>query len=202
MPNKKGFSLIELLIVIAVTGIAAGFAIPAYFNLKPGFKVNGAARQIMSDFMWARMKSINENNNYVIVFGTGSAGTYSDNTYYIYDDEDSGFSDPTTDQDSDELAKTVVISDNYTGVSFDFIPGMKKTSSGTLAAGDYPVTFTTSGGIRWFRFSPTGRANKGGTIYIMIDDDVSSERDDRARAVTMITTGRAKIRRYVDGTWD
>ena len=58
MHDKKGFTLIELMVTIAITGILAGITLSAYFSLRPKLRLDGAARQIMGDLMWARMQMV------------------------------------------------------------------------------------------------------------------------------------------------
>ncbi len=195
--NLNGFTLTEFIVVIAIFAIVSGIFIPVYFSMKPTIRVNGAARGVMGDFMWARMRAISENNDYVI--GFGSAGPdLSNDTYYIYDDDDNDFD--TVGSETGELVKTVVIPDEYKGVGYGFVPNMDDVTGGTLNAGDPPVTFASSvaaGNIRWFNFEPTGRSNKSGTVYLILDEDVSSGRENRSRAITVLqSTGRVKLRRY------
>jgi type IV fimbrial biogenesis protein FimT len=55
--NQNGFTLMELILVVAVMGIMAAIAIPSFMALLPAMRVNGAARQVMSDLMDARMEA-------------------------------------------------------------------------------------------------------------------------------------------------
>jgi prepilin-type N-terminal cleavage/methylation domain-containing protein len=203
MYNQKGFSLFELIVVVGIIAAVTGILLPVYFSMKPTIRVNGAARQIQGDFMWARMRAVSENNNYVITFG--SAGPdLSNDTYYIYDDDNGDFNDPAV-PDANELVKTVVISGEYEGVGYGFVPGMDDTSGGTLNAGDPPVTFQPASNISWFKFKPNGRSNKNGSIYLILDEDQTNSRKDRSRAITVILqTGRIKIYDYnaINDKWE
>jgi len=196
--NQKGFSLFELMVVVAIIAVAAGIILPVYFSMKPTIRVNGAARQIMGDLMWAKMRAVSENNDYVIAFG--SAGpVLSNDTYYIYDDDDNDFGDVGT--ETGELVKTVVISDEYKDVGYGYVTGINKTDNITLLAGD-AVTFSSSipaGNIRWFKFEPNGRSNKSGGIYIILDEDETNGSTERSRAITVIQTGRIRVYNYNAG---
>ena len=186
--------MIEMVVAIAIMTIIAGIGISSYFKMKPAIRINGAARDMMGNLMWAKMKAVSENNNYAIAFGT------STNSYKIYDDNDNDFS--VTNVEIDELVKSGTISSKYEGVRFGFVAPVDKVTGGTLGTDDDPVTFPWQGsGIRWFRFEPdgkTGGATAGG-IYLVLDDDLADNRMDRMRAISVSTTGRVKIWEYNNG---
>jgi len=54
--TKNGFSLIEMIIAVAILAVLSGAAITVYVGMKPSISLSGATRQIMGDFMWARMR--------------------------------------------------------------------------------------------------------------------------------------------------
>jgi hypothetical protein len=169
--------------------------------MKPTIRVNGAARQIQGDFMWAKMRAVSENNDYVIAFG--SAGpVLSNDTYYIYDDDDNDFGD--VGSETSELVKTVVIPDEYKEVGYGYTVSKRTNNSTDLTEA---VTFSSSipaGNIRWFKFEPNGRSNKSGGIYLILDEDEANGRKDRSRAITVIQTGRIKIYDYnaINDEWE
>ncbi len=197
MHRQKGFTFIELIVVIAIASIVSGIAVPIYFNLRPSMQVNGAARQIMGDLMWARMKAVSENNDYVVTFGTAT------NSYNIYDDDNGSFTLPNTSPytvENSELVKTINISDKYDDIEYGFVPGMQNMSGDILAAGSSTVTFSPAAGLVWFKFSPNGQSNKNGSVYIIPSKDKDNGNEDRTRLVTTITTGRVMIKRYDPAT--
>jgi len=68
--RQSGFTLIEMMIVIAVFAIVASIAIPNFMSLLPGIRLNGAARQVMGDLMAARMKAVKLNQRTKVFFDT------------------------------------------------------------------------------------------------------------------------------------
>jgi type IV fimbrial biogenesis protein FimT len=71
--KSKGFTLIEMVIVIAVMAILAAIAAPNYNSFMARKRVDGAANQLFTDLMGARMQAISQNNK-VIAEITSSTG--------------------------------------------------------------------------------------------------------------------------------
>src|SRR5574337_581801 len=80
MHNQRGFSLIEMIVAVAIIAISAGIVIPVYFNMKPSIRLSGATRQIMGDLMWARMQAISQNNQFKVIYD-------NNHQYSILDDD-------------------------------------------------------------------------------------------------------------------
>ncbi|MBE7545862.1 type II secretion system protein [uncultured Candidatus Kuenenia sp.] len=110
MQNQKGFSLIELIVVMAIMGIATGIAVPVYNNMKPQIRLNGAARQVMGDLMWARMQAVSQNNRYRIIF-------LNEYQYQILDDDNSNGT-----ADLNEKIITKDLNGKYPGITFNPVP--------------------------------------------------------------------------------
>jgi len=107
LKRNAGFTLVEMMIVVAVSAIMATVAIPAFMSLLPGMRLNGAARQVMGDLMSARMSAVKENNRFKVFY-------LNNYQYRILDDDDN-------DNNVDAGEWTVIkdIRDNYPdGVRF------------------------------------------------------------------------------------
>lgn len=68
MKTNKGFSLIELLIVIAIIGIMAGIAAPLFNKYRHNTNLKEAARDFSSDIALYRQRAVAENIHYKITF--------------------------------------------------------------------------------------------------------------------------------------
>jgi type IV fimbrial biogenesis protein FimT len=78
--DKRGFTLIEMMIVIAIIGIVAAIAAPNLANYMAQRRLNGAARMVMSDLMAARMLAVAQNRNVQVSFPSSAAATYTYDT--------------------------------------------------------------------------------------------------------------------------
>ena len=85
--QQKGFTLIELIVVMGIMGILATFAVPTFQNYIRNQNLKTAARGITSDFFATREKALSENVRYRITFDQASnsytiaRGTYSGTPY-------------------------------------------------------------------------------------------------------------------------
>lgn len=67
--REKGFSVVELLIVLTILTAIALIALPDYINtVLPKHKIKAAAREVMTDMRYARMRSVSRNLEYRIRF--------------------------------------------------------------------------------------------------------------------------------------
>lgn len=77
--QQSGFTVVEIMIVIAVIGILAAFAVPNFLAWLPGYQLKSAARDMQGDFQRAKFESIQRGGPVTVAFnlGVGSAGGYT-----------------------------------------------------------------------------------------------------------------------------
>jgi prepilin-type N-terminal cleavage/methylation domain-containing protein len=74
--STAGFSLIDMLVVIALISILAGIAVPAFGNLSETMKLGTNAREVERELQTARLKAVTANRPIRIRFNCPVAGQY------------------------------------------------------------------------------------------------------------------------------
>lgn len=141
MPRNKGFTLVELMIVIVILAIMGAVMTPAFLQWQDRSKVNGAARTLRAAFETAKMRAIKNNTNAVVVFT-------SNTTYQVYVDTNKNNAlDAGEELVADEtLAPGVTITNNsFTNNDMEFNP--RGMANGPNSTGT--ITMTSTGGERY-----------------------------------------------------
>lgn len=134
--DERGFSLAEILVAVSIFAILAAVAVPRYLAFRPKSRLNGAARQVYSELMWARSKAVNDNNSYVVTFPTNQTMLISGTTN-----------------------RTVNLQTEYSDVTLTSSAGTITFTSRGTADVSPTITLTNPGGTKTVTVRITGTVN-------------------------------------------
>jgi type IV fimbrial biogenesis protein FimT len=66
----RGFTLVEILVTVALIGIISAIAIPDWGTVLLTFRLKGGARQVQANLDWAKWRAIHENAKHRLVFSS------------------------------------------------------------------------------------------------------------------------------------
>ncbi|MBA7566412.1 hypothetical protein ES708_08103 [subsurface metagenome] len=133
------------MIVVAVMAIIAAIAAPNFQTYLTQRRLNGAARQVMTDLMAARMKAVSLNQKVKVSFG-------SNHTYQIWNDADGNGT--VADDEGDDIERD--IHPDYHDVTFSASADPVFQTRGTVSPYS-AITLTNSSGSKDVRVASAGR---------------------------------------------
>lgn len=75
--HQAGFSLLEVMIVVAIIGIVSAIAMPSYLRWSARYELRQATSELQSSLLLARMSAKNRNAPVTATFIKAADGTYS-----------------------------------------------------------------------------------------------------------------------------
>ncbi|MCP4605807.1 MAG: prepilin-type N-terminal cleavage/methylation domain-containing protein [Proteobacteria bacterium] len=187
--KQRGFTLIEVVMVIAIIAILLTIAVPAINGWLPNYRLKSAARDLYSTFQMARMEAVKANERRGVSFDA-AAGTYQ----ILSSGDDGTFG--TADDPAPKTA--VVLSDYGSGVSFG--PG---NADFQATGGAFPGAFN---GIKYTGDLATFNSRglmRSGTIYLQNNSNLAQE-ERSTYAVRTLSTGRIFLLKWFEasGNWE
>ncbi len=175
MARDRAFTLVELMITLAVLAVLAGVGVPYLLAGLPAQRVNAATRHLLGDFRLARTLAVERGVECLTVFDAPNS------SYTVVLDTDGvpGVSA------GDETVKTIRLGDEYSGIEM----GNSQTAN--------PVTFVGDTAL----FRPRGTSN-GGSVFLRPGQDSGGRRDRERKVTVMSTTGRARAFRWNGSDWE
>ncbi len=76
MRKDKGFTLVEMMVVIAIMAIVSAIAVPNFYSYAAGMKLRSASRDLYSTLQSTRMKAIRQNTRWAVQFNAPTPTNY------------------------------------------------------------------------------------------------------------------------------
>ncbi len=169
---RRGFSLVEQMVVVAVIGIIAAVSVPNLVTGLPKYRVRSAAVDLISKMRVSRFKAIKEKRTVRMLF-YDDAGIYS--------------------VDGEAYPRSGSFAEHYgSGVGYGFGSATKSAAGGGGSLPSRPITFW--GNPKYLAFNSRGLSNPG-SVYLC------NNKGD-AYCIVVNSAGRLRLRHWTGGGWE
>lgn len=76
MRKDMGFTLVEMMVVIAIMAIVSAIAVPNFYSYAAGMKLRSASRDLYSTLQSTRMKAVRQNTRWAVQFDAPTPTNY------------------------------------------------------------------------------------------------------------------------------
>lgn len=173
--TRRGFTLVELMITVALIGIVGLVSAPGLLGALPTYRVNAAAKVLATEVNLARMRAIAKNKVHQLDFDVA-------NQDIDVKEDNSG---------TLSLVKNISFADRFEAVTLGYKTGTLGLDGAAItSAVAFGTASSAQAGVR-----PNGMLTGSGVFYLIPTADVSS-RSDRMRAVEVSRAGRVTVYQY------
>lgn len=180
MKNPSGFTLVEIIVVLAIVGILMSIGIPQLLLTLPNIRLRAAVRDLYSQMQFTKMSAIKQNRDWVIVFSQannqclvcshkGADGSWAQST-------------------DNTIVATLDLAAYGSGIGFGHGPATASVPGGPLPADDISYSNNV------LTFNPRGTSTSG-YVYLDNRDRLS------AYAVGTLASGAVKILNWSGSGW-
>jgi len=149
MQKTSGFTLLELMITIAILAVMSAIAIPNLISWFPQYRLNVAAREMVSTIQMARLKAIRGNTDIVMFINLGA------DTVTVYQDDGAGSGDANNDGIPDNARNWTRDGTERTFITEPLPPGID------ITAADFSLVSIVRFNQRGFPVNAAGNSTQG-----------------------------------------